>query len=112
MLELDFRAVKFIYVQVYVPAQIKSNAPLLTLTHSFQYFSMSTQISLFRGGNFYYNLNNFDEYLIQHSFKLGGTNDHFRWVKEPGPLSKLKRPVDPMIIYHYTHHPLHSTTDF
>ena len=84
--------VVFIYVQVYVPAQIKSNAPLLTLTHSFQYFFMSTQISLFRGGNFYYNLNNFDEYLIQYSLKLGGTNDHFRWVKEPGtaPYLNLK----------------------
>jgi hypothetical protein len=27
---------------------------------------------------------NFHEYHIQHSLKLGGTKDHFRWVKIPG----------------------------
>jgi hypothetical protein len=26
-------------------------------------------------------LNDFHEYLIQHSLKSGGTKDHFRWVK-------------------------------
>jgi hypothetical protein len=29
-------------------------------------------------------LNNFHEYLIQHSLISGGTKDHFRWVKVPG----------------------------
>jgi hypothetical protein len=29
-------------------------------------------------------LNNFHEYLIQHSLKSGGTKDHFRQVKVPG----------------------------
>jgi hypothetical protein len=32
--------------------------------------------SLFTGGTFYSNLNNFHEYLIQHSLKSGGTKDH------------------------------------
>jgi hypothetical protein len=39
-------------------------------------FFMSTSTSLFTGGTFYSNLNNFDEYLAQHSLKSGGTNDH------------------------------------
>jgi hypothetical protein len=34
----------------------------------------------FRG----FNLNNFQEYLIQHSLKSGGTKDHFRQVKVLG----------------------------
>jgi hypothetical protein len=29
-------------------------------------------------------LNNFYEYLIQHSLKSGGTKDHFRQLKVPG----------------------------
>jgi len=29
-------------------------------------------------------LNNFHEYLKQHSLKLGGTKYHFRQVKVPG----------------------------
>ena len=29
-------------------------------------------------------LNNFHEYLIQHSLKSGGTKDHFSRVKVPG----------------------------
>ena len=29
-------------------------------------------------------MNNFHEYLIQHSLKSGGTKDHFRQVKVPG----------------------------
>jgi hypothetical protein len=33
---------------------------------------------------FYWNLNYFHEYLVQHSFKSDGTKDHFRWVKVPG----------------------------
>jgi hypothetical protein len=37
-------------------------------------------------------LNNFHEYLIQHSLKSGGTLDHFRWVKVSGtPL--IERPT-------------------
>ena len=37
----------------------------------------------FAGTTFYSNLNNFHEYLIQHSLNLksGGTKDHLRWVK-------------------------------
>jgi hypothetical protein len=43
--------------------------------------------SLFTGGTFYYNLNNFHEYLMQNSLKSGGTKDHLRWVKVPGAAS-------------------------
>jgi hypothetical protein len=32
----------------------------------------------------YYNLNNFHEYLIQHSLKSGGNKDQFRQVKVHG----------------------------
>jgi len=47
-------------------------------------FFKSTSTSLFTGGTFYQNLNNFHEYLIQHSLKSRGTKDHFRQVKVPG----------------------------
>ena len=50
-------------------------------TQGFQYF---TSTSLFTGGTLYYNLNNFHEYLIQHSLKSGGTKDHFRQEKVRG----------------------------
>jgi hypothetical protein len=46
-------------------------------------FSQGTGTSLFTGGTFYQNLNNFHEYLTQHSLKSGGTKDHFRQVKVP-----------------------------
>ena len=40
-------------------------------------FFKSASTSLFTGGTFYSNLNNFHEYyLIQHSLKSGGTKDH------------------------------------
>ena len=35
-------------------------------------------------------MNNFHEYLIQHSLKSGGTKDHFRWVKVT---ALIERPV-------------------
>ena len=44
----------------------------------FQYFFKSPTTSLLTCGTFYYNLNNFHEYLIQHSLKSGGTKDNFR----------------------------------
>jgi hypothetical protein len=53
----------------------------------FQHFSKSTSTSLFTGGTFYQNFNNFYEYLIQHSLKSGGTKDHYRRVKVPGTTS-------------------------
>jgi len=36
-------------------------------------------------------LNNFHEYLIQHSFKSGGTKEHFKWVKVPGTAPNTER---------------------
>ena len=47
-------------------------------------FFKSTRTSLFTGGTFNSNLNNFQGYLIQHSLKSGGTKGHFKWVKVPG----------------------------
>ena len=44
-------------------------------------FFKCTSTSLFTGGTFYSNLNNFHEPLIQHSLKSGGIKDHF---KAPG----------------------------
>ena len=35
-------------------------------------------------GTFYQILNNFHEYLIQHSLKSLGTKDHLRQVEVPG----------------------------
>jgi len=44
-----------------------------------------TSISLSTGSTFFLlNLNNFHEYLIQHSLKSGGIKDHFRQGKVPG----------------------------
>ena len=37
-------------------------------------------------------MENFHEYLIQHSLKLGGTKDHFRQVKVPGT-TPIERPA-------------------
>ena len=37
-------------------------------------------------------MNNFHEYLIQHSLKSGGTKDHFRPGKDLVPLL-IKRPA-------------------
>jgi hypothetical protein len=52
-------------------------------------------------------LNNFHEYLIQHSFKSGDTStkDHFRWVKVLGttPYWKARLPCVPQVtdkLYH------------
>jgi hypothetical protein len=52
----------------------------------FNIFWVYPSTSLFTGGGgyFYLNLNNFHEYLIQHSLKSGGTKDDFRWVQVPG----------------------------
>ena len=50
----------------------------------FQYFSSLPILPLFTDGTFYYNLDNFHEYLIQHSLKSGGNKDHFLRVKVPG----------------------------
>ena len=47
----------------------------------FSIFFKSISNSLFTGGTFYLNLNNFHEYRVQHSLKSGGTKDHFKWVK-------------------------------
>ena len=50
-------------------------------------FFMCASTSLFTRGTsffFYKNLNNFHEYIIQHSLKSGGYKDHFRRVKVPG----------------------------
>jgi hypothetical protein len=46
--------------------------------------NLCTSTSLFTGCTFYLNLNNFHEYLIQHSLKSGSTKDHFRRVEVPG----------------------------
>ena len=43
----------------------------------YQYFTINWR-------SFYWNVNNFHEYLIQHSLKSGDTKDHFRQVKWPG----------------------------
>ena len=45
----------------------------------YQYFIIYRQYFFFLQ-----NLKFFNEYLIQHSLKSGGTKDHFRWVKVPG----------------------------
>jgi hypothetical protein len=44
-------------------------------------FFKFTSTSLFTGDVLYQNLNNFHEYLIQHSLKSRGTKDHFKWIK-------------------------------
>jgi hypothetical protein len=41
-------------------------------------------LSIFSSVPVLYYLNNFHEYLVQHSLKSGGTKDHFRRVKIPG----------------------------
>jgi len=57
------------------------------ITSGISIFFESASTSLFTGGTFYKNLNNFHEYLIQHTLKSGGTKDHFRHVKVPGTTS-------------------------
>jgi hypothetical protein len=42
------------------------------------------QVWLYTGSTLYQNLNNFHEYLIQHSLKSGGTKNHLRWVNVSG----------------------------
>ena len=65
-------------------------------------FTMGFKIP-YDNGTVYKNLNNFHEYLIQHSLKSGGTKAHIRHVKVPGaslpllkdlPLYYLKRKWD------------------
>ena len=55
-----------------------------------QYFTSLPVLLYLQAVFFYQNLNNFYEYLIQHSLKSGGTKDHFRWVKVPGIPPLLK----------------------
>ena len=51
----------------------------------------TTSTSLFTGGTFYLNWDNFNEYLVQHSLQSGNTKDHFRREKVLGtPL--IERP--------------------
>jgi hypothetical protein len=61
----------------------KNNFSLVQLT-GLSIFFKSTSTSLFAGVTIDKNWNNFHEYLIQHSWKSGGTKDHFRRVKVPG----------------------------
>ena len=61
------------YITINIRKECLYNKPWLSI------FFKSTSTSLFDK-----NWNNFHEYLIQHSWKSGGTKDHFRWVKVPG----------------------------
>ena len=66
---------------------MKRKIKQLTVNNSSTGFSILfkfTSTSLFTGGTFYPNLNNFHGYFIQHSLKSRGTKDHFRPVKVPG----------------------------
>ena len=56
----------------------------MNLQSGLSIFFKSTSTSLFTGGTFYSNLNNFHKYIIQHSLISGGTKDHLRQVKVPG----------------------------
>ena len=47
-------------------------------------FFKCASTSLFTGGTFFLNLNNFHEYLVQHTSKSRGTKNRFKWVKVPG----------------------------
>ena len=53
------------------------------ILQGFQYFPVYQYFTVYRH-TFYKNLNNFHEYLVQHSLKSGGTKDHFKRVKVPG----------------------------
>ena len=64
-----------------------------------QYFFNCTSTSLFTGSTFYKNLENFHEYLIQHSLKSRGTKDHLRWVKVPGTAPYRKACVSYNFVY-------------
>ena len=46
--------------------------------------------SLFTGCTFYFKCNIFDDYLMQQSLKLGGTNYHFKWINVPGTAPSWK----------------------
>jgi hypothetical protein len=53
----------------------------LTIT---KYFKHICSYQIFLCVYMYVSNHNSHEYLIQHSLKIGGTKDHFRWVKVPG----------------------------
>ena len=57
----------------------------LTWLAGLSIFCKSTSTSLFTGSTFYYNFNDFHEYLTQHSLKSGDIKDHIRQVKVPSP---------------------------
>ena len=50
----------------------------------FQYFSSLPVLHYLQMVLVFFNLNNFNEYLVQHSLKSGGTKDDIRWVKVHG----------------------------
>jgi hypothetical protein len=54
---------------------------LLKLTWLSIFFKSTSTLLFNTVGTFYQNLNNFHEYLIQHSLKSGGTKDHIRQEK-------------------------------
>ena len=56
------------------------------IVQGFQYFS-SLSVLHYLQAVFYLNFNNFHEYHIQHSLKLGGTKVSFRRVKVPDTYS-------------------------
>jgi hypothetical protein len=66
------------YITINIRKECLYNKPRLSI------FFKSTSTSLFAGGTIDTNWINFHEYLIQHSWKSGGTKDHFRQVKVPG----------------------------
>ena len=53
-------------------------------------FFKCTSTSLFTGGTFLLNFEQFSWISIQHSLKLGCTKDHFRQVKVPGTVPYWK----------------------
>ena len=72
----------------------RQNAALLTVGISFvnggyqvfQYFSSLPVLHKLQEVPFFFKLNNFNEYFIQHSLKPGGTKDHFRQVEVSGTI--------------------------
>ena len=68
----------------YIKGRKDKNGSVSYLSHASLLFSLSsirvfkcTSTSLFTDSTFYQNVNNFHEYLTQHSLKSGGTKDHF-----------------------------------
>ena len=59
---------------------------VVVIIRAFNIFQVYQYFTIYRR-YFYQNLNNFLEYLIQHSLKSGSTKDHFRQVKLPGTTS-------------------------